>query len=531
MRSEGPSYGAAFERSPALGTLLARAHTPTAPDVIRNIVMLRRGDRCTPLRRSESERLLRAMPFIAEASVTAYQDGTGVRIEVITIDEPSLVANIGIKNPFPWVSRVTLGNGNLLGNGVYASAQWRQGGYYRDGYAARYTNYQLWSRPYQLDIRAARREVGSDWVSQVSLPFLTDLQRVAWRLSAGQSNEYARFLRRDTLNAAIRVGREYMDAGALTRVGPPGRRGLLGLQFSVEDVDPGQGAVVITPNGILPDSVPSLAGRYAPWRSVRLNALLGFRRVRFVRVTGFDAVSGSQDLRTGIQISSTVGRALPTSRGVARAELYAGAEVYAGTGGSRSFAAVEGQVEVRRRPGVGWEDLLSNGRAAWYLKPHPRHLITADLSWSTVHESRVPVQLSLGDRRGGLRGFRDTWLAGGARVVGRVEERWRVLGVGGTANGAVAVFSDVGGVRAGDVPFGSTSGVKQSVGASLIVAIPPRSQRMWRVDLAFPVRGGGGSRFELRMTSDDRTQLFWRAPNDIRSARERVVPQSIFRWP
>jgi len=43
VRSEGPSYGSAFDRSPALGALLARAHTPTAPDVIRHFVLLKRG--------------------------------------------------------------------------------------------------------------------------------------------------------------------------------------------------------------------------------------------------------------------------------------------------------------------------------------------------------------------------------------------------------------------------------------------------------------------------------------------------------
>jgi hypothetical protein len=536
IRSEGPSYGAAFERSRLLGSVLAGMQTPTAPSVIRNYVLLKAGEHCTPLLRSESERLLRAMPFIADASVTAYQDGNGVRIEVVTVDEPSVVANLGVGGRFPWVSRLLLGNGNLMGNGVYAAAQWRQEDFYRDAFAARYTNYQLWTQPYQLDVRWARRELGSDWIGQVSLPFLTDVQRVAWRLAAGQSNEYARFLREDSLRedplpAALQVWREYLDAGALVRVGPPGRLGLLGLQFAVEDVEPGTMPVVIGERGLLPDSTPALVGRYAPYRSVRLNALLGFRRVRFLRVTGFDALSGSQDLRTGIQLGSTFGRSLPSSRGAARGETYAGGDVYAGTGNAWSFAAVEAAVEGRRGSTGEWRDVLSNGRAALYLKPHPRHLFTADLSWSSVRDSRVPVQLSLGDRHGGMRGFDDSWLAGASRVVGRLEERWRVAGIGGAANVAVALFTDIGAVRAGDVPLGTTSGTRQSAGTSLIVAIPPRSQRMWRVDLAVPMRRTGGAGFEVRLTSVDRTQTFWRVPNDIRAARERVLPQSIFRWP
>jgi hypothetical protein len=54
---------------------------------------------------------------------------------------------------------------------------------------------------------------------------------------------------------------------------------------------------------------------------------------------------------------------------------------------------------------------------------------------------------------------------------------------------------------------------------------------MWRVDFAVPTRRADRAGFEIRMSSEDRTSVFWRVPNDILSARERVLPQSIFRWP
>lgn len=507
-------------------------HRPTAPDVIRALLLLRPGMRCTPLRRSESERLLLAMPFIADASVTAYQDGAGVRIEVVTIDEPSAVLHAGVRNGAPWLSRFTFGNANLLGNAVYASVQWRDGGFYRDVLAARYTNYQLFAKPYQLDLRGGRRELGFDWLGQVSYPFLTDVQRVAWRVSAGGSDEYTRFFRGSRVPASLQVRREYMEGSLLGRFGPPGRLGLLGTQFSVEDVEPASRAVRITPNGIVPDTASALQDRFAPFRSVRLNALLGFRRVRFRRVTGFDALSAPQDLRTGVQVSSTFGRSLPTSRGIADGEVFLGGELYAGVArGTTMFAAVDADVEGRRGDDGTWDDLVANGRAAWYLKPHPRHLLSVDLSWAAVRDARAPVQLTLADRRGGLRGYEHSWLGGASRVVARAEERWRVANVRGSAGIGVAVFADAGVIRAGDVPYGTSSGLRQAVGASVIVAAPVRSQRMWRIDLAFPTNRRDGAGVELRMTSEDRTQAFWRLPNDIRSARERVLPQSVFRWP
>jgi hypothetical protein len=530
VRTEAPSFGAAA-RFPWLGNVVTRTHRTTSPGVIRALLVLKPGDRCTPLRRSESERLLLAMPFIAYASVTAFPDGDGVRIEVFTVDEPQVVLDAGVKGAAPFVTRFGTGNANLLGNAVHASALWRDGGFYRDVFAGRYTNYQLFSRPYQLDLRGGRRELGYDWSGQVAFPFLTDVQRVAWRVSTGGSEEFTRFFRGGDRPASIPVTREYMEASVLGRIGPSARMGLIGTQFSVEDVEPAARPVVITPGGLVPDSTPALVGRYAPFRSVRLNALLGFRRLRFKRVAGFDALDAPQDLRTGIQVSSTFGRSLPTSRGSSRGETFVGTELYVGRASDRMYGAIDADVEGRLADDGDWSDLVTNGRAAWYVRPHPRHLLTLDLSWSAVRESRAPVQLSFADRRGGLRGYDRSWLGGGSRVVVRAEERWRVANVRGSATLGVAVFSDAGVIHGSDSPLGVGSGLRQSVGASLIVAAPARSQRMWRVDLAMPTNRGDGARFELRLTSEDRTQQFWRVPNDIRSARERVLPQSVFRWP
>ena len=531
IRTEPPSFGPAVERFPWLGRSVTKVHRTTSPSVIRALLVLKVGDRCTPLRRSESERLLLAMPFIADASVTAYPDGAGVRIEVVTVDEPQIVLDAGIKGTSPYLTRFTAGSANLLGNAVYASAQWRDGGFFRDVFAGRYTNYQLFARPYQLDVRGGRRELGYDWSGQVAFPFLTDVQRVAWRLSTGGSEEYTRFFRGEARPASLPVRREFMEGSVLGRIGPSARMGLIGAQFSVEDAEPGRTPVVITPAGIVADTTSALINRYAPYRSVRLNALLGFRRLRFRRVTGYDALDGPQDLRTGVQFSSTIGRSLPTSRGASRGESYVGTELYAGIAGGRTFAAIDADVEGRRSDVGDWSDLVTNGRAAWYLRPHRRHLVTVDLAWSAVRDSRAPVQLSFADRRGGLRGFDRSWIGGGSRVVARAEERWRIANIRGSAAVGVAAFVDAGVIHASDSPLGMSSGWRQSVGASVIVAAPVRSQRMWRVDFAMPTTREAGAGFELRLTSEDRTQQFWRLPNDIRSARERVLPQSVFRWP
>ncbi|GMV10497.1 MAG: hypothetical protein AMXMBFR55_22310 [Gemmatimonadota bacterium] len=533
IRSQAPGFGGIFARSPLLGRMVTSLHVTTAPAVIRNFVLLHKGERCSPLLRSESERILRAMPFIADASVTAYQDGMdGVRLEVATVDEPSLIGSVGVEKDAPFLTGLTVGNQNLLGNAVYASASWRDGFYYRDRFAGRYTNYQLWGRPYQLQLAAARRELGGDWEAEVSYPFLTDVQQSAWRVSGGEIDEYARFLRPGGIPSSLQLKRRFADAGAMWRVGRAGLLGLVGAQLSYAADSPAPAPVLVTDSGLAPDTTSALYGRFRTTRSARFNTLLGLRSVRFVQVDGFDALSGPQDLRVGTQLGLTVGHSLPASRGVARSEKYIGGHLFFAVGGRRSYAAIQGDVEGRRsRETKGWDDVLTNGRVAWYLKPHPRHLLSADVSWGGGWSARIPYQLDLGARRGGLRGYDDVELGGARRVIGRLEERWRVGSFRGSADAGVGIFTDVGQVWAGDVPLGLDSGLRQSVGVSLMAAVPPKSQRMWRLDLAFPLDRRDGSRWGLRLTNEDRTRTFHNIPGDVRRVRERIVPQSTFSWP
>jgi hypothetical protein len=532
VRSEAPSFGGLFERSPTLGSLASRTHTPTAPDVIRNFVLLQAGQRCTPLRRSESERVLRAMPFIADASVTAYADGpNAVRVEVVTSDEPSIVAGLGIKNDFPYVTRVLAGHANMLGRAVFMSTQWRQGFHYRDVLGARYTNYQLFGRPYQLDIRGARRELGAEWIAGVSYPFLTGIQRTAWRVEGGMTDEFAHFHRPKLAPVAIEVRRRFFDAGFMGRVGPPSSLGLLGLQVAVEDLEPSDEPVIVGTRGLLPDTTSILRTRYDPYRSARVSALLGFRRVRFMRVAGFDAVSGLQDVPTGVQLGATLGRALGGATGTAEGESYLGGNVFAGAGNARTYAALQIDADAHYGEGRVWRDVLASGRAAWYLKPHPRHLVLADVTWGMGWRSRVPYQLALGDRRGGLLGYVSANLGGARRVTGRVEERWRFANLRNSMATALGPFVEVGAVSAGDVALGRSSGTRTAVGATLLMALPPRSQRSWRAEFAVPLSRRDGAGWEVRLVSEDRTRMFWNAPPDVRRIRERVAPPSVFAWP
>lgn len=531
VRSQAPTFGGWFARSPVASRLFDALHVTTDPRVIEHFLLLKKGEPCNPLRRYETERVLRAQPFLADASVTAYPDGSGVRIEVVTIDEPSAVASVGLVSRSPVLTKVTLGSANVGGKGVYAVAGWREGYFYRDTYEFDYANHQMFGAPYLYEASGERRNLGYAWETSLSYPFFSDVQRYAWQVAFGSSRDYIPFRYPDRAKTSLGSSRSFADIGGVVRVGRPGRLGLLGASLSNEKVEADGVPVFVTDTGLRADSVPALLNRYPGYRATRVNLLLGFRSAQFMQVSGFDALTGRQDVRTGLQVSATLGAGLPDGAPTGE-RLYAALDVYAGAGSPTSFAAVQWRAEGRRADSSAyWDSFLTGGRFAWYLRPHPRHTVLTELLWGSGWRQRAPFQLSAADRRGGVRGFEHASVGGGRRLVAKAEERWRIGSFRGTADAGVALFVDAGRLWSGDVPLGTDSPWLTSVGLGLLAAVPPRSQRLWRVDLALPLRRDYGARWELRFSNDDRTRTFWREPNDLRNNRERSTPTNVFQWP
>ncbi|MFL5636561.1 MAG: hypothetical protein ACJ79F_07615 [Gemmatimonadaceae bacterium] len=509
----------------------ARQHVTTKDAVIRRYLALQLGDSCTELRRAESERILRAQPFIADASVLAYADGRGgIVLSVSTVDEVSIIVGAGIGGG-SGVHSLLLGEDNLVGSALHVETSWKKGARFRDIYAARFVDYQFLGRPYQLRVEGGRRELGSDWGTELSHPFLTDLQKVSWRTTAGNTNGYFYFRRPGALSAALKVGRSYSDIGGLVRIGPPlGRLALVGGSMSFEDENPDTRPVLITDAGPVNDTSQALINRYTKHQTARLNALGGFRNVHFVRVSGFDALEGTQDLRTGVQVGTVLGKGAHFLRGKER-DWFVSTDIYSGTATPISYAAVDIAGEGRRAADGHWDGVLAHGRGAVYLKPFNRQTIVSDLTFSGGWKQRIPFQLSFADRDGGLRGFRFSDVGGGRRLVARSEDRYLIGRYKDLATIAVAGFAEVGKLWAGDSPFGVTTPIYASMGVSLLAASPPQSRRTFRGDFAFPVRGPHGHGWEMRLTVTDVTRRFRVEPRDVFNSRERSVPATVFNWP
>lgn len=534
---QDPSFLAVPRRLRGLARGVGLIHTTSKEEVIRRFLLLDPGQICTERRRAESERILRLQPFLAAATVRAVPDAAGgVRIEVESIDEIPTVFAMSFRDKLP--SALRFGNGNVGGRGLHLAVSAERGFAYRTGVGVEAVAYQAFSRPYTAALVAERAPLGTTLTLALGHPFFTDLQRTAWHVGYGEVNRYARFLHPQGDPLSLNVQRRFADLGGVRRIGIGRYSAFLGGLLSYEGVTPAERAVVVSDSGLVVDTSGALAGPFPAYRNVRLNAVMGVRALSFMPVYGFDALTGVQDVAGGVQLGVLVGRGMPRLGGLDD-DLFVFADFYAGAGSPRSFAALRVGGEARRDRLTGdWDSMMGSGRGAWYLKPGAAHLLLGSVEFGGVWRERVPFQLALGDGQGGVRGYSASRVAGSVRAVASVEGRWAIGTL--TRPGAIgrlmrhgalglALFADAGRVWAGDSPFGVDSRTMIGVGVGLLAAFPPESQRMWRLDLSFPVSSDSRARWEIRLTRLH-AEPFRREPRDVARGRAGAAPSAIFTW-
>jgi hypothetical protein len=514
-------------------------HATTRDPIIRRFLLLGPGDACDELRRSESERILRAQPYLVDARVLAYDDGAGgVRLEVETRDEFSVILGLSALagGGAPPVSALRLGEANLMGRGVYTMAQWRDGGRgYRDSFVARMVHYQLFGRPYQLAVLGERRDVGGQWGVDLSHPFYTDLQRIAWRAAGGGADDYLELLRPGAQQNALAYRRRHLNAGGLLRVGTPGRLSLFGASLSYERSETADLVRVFGPDGFEPDSGPPLGfvpgARYPGQNATRVNALWGVGRSTSCACAASSRSpacrtcgAGSRRARWSAAAWRCSARATTTTS--PRPTCTPGSA--AGARSSRASCAARRATTTAATTGAAWSP--AGARRGTSSRDHWRFVTSAE--FSGVWRPRIPVQVQLGRRDGGVRGYNGAVESGTARAVVRVESR-RVLGaVGNVGDLGLAAFADAGKLWAGGAPYGVDSPVRAALGVGALGAFPRGSRKLWRVDVARPLsQVPGAPKVQFILENRDLTRFFWREPRDVELGRERASPVSVFNWP
>jgi hypothetical protein len=522
-----------FAGSAAMWRTAARAvglhHLTTQPHVIESFLALHLGRPCTEFRRAESERVLRSQPFIADARVRVVADtGGGVAALVETTDEiPALVGGRfrGVKP-----DAILLGNANVAGQALRVEAGWESARGYKTGYGARLVEYAAFDRPYVVNLEGYQHRLGFDAGVELGHPFYTDLQRISWHVGTRTSTSYPGFARpaRDPL--ALRLNEQRWDVSGIVRLFGSSTIALLGGAVTGRRVDPASAGVIVTDTGFAADTGTTLRNRYSPFKATRAGVILGLRRVRFIPVSGFDALTGPQDVPAGLSGALFVARGIPSS---GESDVFLSGATYAGVARSRMWLANLIEVEGRRDMVTHeWNSVVGSSRSALYLGGGPGTVLILSDELSGGLRSRLPLQLTLGDRQGGVRGYRSSGLAGARRNVGRAELRRSGSALIRGADLGLAGFGEVGTLWAGDAPYGWT-GSRVSAGLSLLAAYPARSKRLYRADLAIPLTrsGAGGGRIELRFSSEDRTTRFWEEPPDVARARTGAVPSTLFAWP
>ena len=516
-----------------VGGAQSRFHSASRPEAVRPFLQLREGATCDERRRSESERILRAQSYIADARVAVYERAAGHIVLIVeTTDEVSVIGDVRPRLRDPYVARMRLGNGNVYGMGVRAVAGFTDGDGFRHGWQGEITKFTAFERPLVISALGARDPLATRWQLEASRPFLTDFQRYAWGASAGSWDGYFGFRRQDSLDLALPVDRRWASVGALARVGPPGELFLLGASLTYERDVPGRSGVTLVPGDIRPVPVSPVTDRYVPTRSVRANALVGVRRLRFLRVAGFDAVEGLQDVRIGFEAGGSLGRGLPEV-GSDDADWFASIGFNGGIGDGVRYVQAAGQWEGRYASGEGrWDAAVASARVTGYWRMSANHTLVSELDGAIGQDNRTPFQLTLDDRDAGVRGYRNSRAGGGARAVWRLEDRWYAGRVRNLASVAVAPFADVGRLWAGDVPYGVTTAPAASVGVALLAAVPPASQVTWRLEVARRLTPDAFARgWEARVVVRDVGRQFWREARDVARSRPTALPTSLFTWP
>jgi hypothetical protein len=500
-------------------------HVTTSTGVIRRFLILKAGRPCIERERAESERILRAQPFLADATIAVLPDTEG-RVALLVETRDELTPVLGVSASGARIRALKIGEGNLLGSGTYIAGEWRDGTT-RDTYAFRGVDHQFLGRHYVFAASYARRDHGmGDWTVDLSHPFFTDQQRFAWRASAGELRELFEFRRVDTSRVPLEFDRQFVDIGAIMRIGVPGRLSLFGVSFSQEEDLP---FLPPTPAPGVP--YDSLLARHAPRRNARVNALWGLRNLRFQRVERFEGLTAAQDIRLGFQLGTLIGRSLSVLN-TTDDDYIVAADLYAGVGGDAGIVTISARGEGRQNYDTNkWDGILGSARVAMIRRLSARHTSTASVDWSGGWRQRIPFQLALGRAPGGVRGYRHSEEAGAQRAVARLEHRWYVGQLRRQADVGVALFGDAGRVWKGDALYGVDTPIRYAAGVSILAAVPPRSKRTWRVDLAVPFRKGPvDTRWEVRLTSAAAGRD-WREPADATRSRERSVPASVFNWP
>lgn len=501
--------------------LANRLHRRTREDVIRRELLLQVGDCYDPERLEDSERLLRALGFLAEVDIYAVQQDDGdYQVVVDTQDEWSTVprAHLDFSGGFE-VDGAAIEEANLLGTGREVEL------FYEDRspaqtYGVEYHTPQMFETRWDLTARLGHTRAGTVFEQTVAYPFVGEYGRWAavqsfrrrdrlFDLLAGAPPAGVDALPDPETHLLLPVREKAMEVGLVRRIGPVGGQSLIGGAIAYQELSyPGGRPRSVLVVGSEYDDTTEASGPYLDpiWselnelQNIRAFLLLGYRSIDWIERSRLDALRATQDLRVGAELSLALGRSLP---GIELADdLFGTVTFFGGAAYSdKLLVSTDLRLDARRDFDAPtgtpeWRDVIGEARVLAYWTPAwtDRHTFVARAAVAGGWNNGMPFQLTLGGART-LRGYDDWRFPGGRRALLSIEDRFfagwplpELLDVGLTAH------VDVGRVWPGDLPrpYGLDSGWKASGGLGVRANFPAGGRTTYRIDYAVPFDGGIG---------------------------------------
>lgn len=471
------------EEDKAFYRLANRLHVSTHPAVIENMLLFRSGDVFSTRVIEESERALRALGFVAAATIEprGYDAATNsVEIDVRVRDSWTLATDMKFHHS-GGVSEWGAGleDRNLLGLGKELKVSVRSSIDRDDTYVG-YVDPQLLGSRVRLATVLTDASDGFQRQLDVERPFYAIDSR--WSLGGSLRNEE----RTDTMyDLGEEIDEFRHDLRAFTLHGGwsrglvdgTARRWLLGMTAEQDRFS----ATLETPQPLLLPADRKLVYPWVGWQRVEDD----FREMRQLNDLG-----RTEDISLGLNLLFQVGFARQSfgsdrDATVLRAAAQTGWE----PGGPGRLLLLDAGGSTRREV-----DGLHNSRSQvslrYYRRNLERHLFSASLSVLATDKLDPDQQVLLGGDSG-LRGYPVRYQAGESRTILTVEQRFftdwyplRLFRVG------YAAFADAGRVRGRDPRASASQGTLYDVGIGLRLSSPRASGRsVVHLDLAFPLNG------------------------------------------
>lgn len=529
----GDGWAAFVDKARAIAN---RLHWRTRRGFIENELLFKPGDCFDPLLVDESGRILRALPFLADADVYAVPvSADEVHVVVDTQDDWTL--KIDVRAEFDQGLRFTYAGfteENLFGTGTLLGFYLRERDETRD-LGLELSTHQLAGTRLDGRVGGGRTRTGVFFHESLTYPFVGEVGRWAFIESYSYREDLFRYAAPagspfTNVSLPIQTRRAATTLGL--RLGTPGDLTVLGAGVSWEDVAfsgfPGDVTVVrdfdfSNPAPADSATVEMVRSQVNPRRAAHVNVVAGKRNVRYIRRNGLDAIQGDQDIRLGTQalvsFGSTLG-AFETSPGNRSHELRGRLLLFGGAASDRWVFNAELTVEGARlvggnRSARGFRDILAEFGAYLYWQPGrrptgtddtsiptaavPRHTLVLGLKGAGGWNSYLPFQLNLGGPYG-IRGYDRAEFPAAQKLVAHLEDRITLDGpFSDLFDLGLTLFADAGAGWQGTVPFAADSELQGAVGVGLRLVFPAGARNVTRLDLAVPIEQGGLRNLQFRV--------------------------------